>query len=142
VQAKLLKGFTFPQAIIVENGIGLYWNKSAVAAEWFACGAGSRGSCAKPAPPIMLSVAADRFLHRARAEVDRLPRHTGSALVNPNFGAMTQAICVKGVRIEDPAEVDSKLAEALVHPARYSSMRPSIAWSWPCRQRQCEIWRK
>jgi hypothetical protein len=46
---------------------------------------------------------------------------------------MAQAICVKGVRIEDPAEVDSKRAEALVHPARYSLMRSSIAWSWPCR---------
>jgi len=41
---------------------------------------------------------------------------TGTALVNPNFAAMAEAIGMKGVRIEDPAEVQAKLAEALAHP--------------------------
>jgi hypothetical protein len=88
--------------------------------------------------------AAGRFLHRARAEVDRVAR-TGSALVNPNFAAMAPAICVKGVRIEDPAEVNSKLAVALVHPgpvlidAVVNRMELAVS---PYRQRQCEIWRK
>jgi pyruvate dehydrogenase (quinone) len=41
---------------------------------------------------------------------------TGTELVNPNFAAMAEAIGIKGVRIEDPAEVESKLAEALSHP--------------------------
>ena len=41
---------------------------------------------------------------------------TGTELVNPNFAAMAEAIGIKGVRIEDPAEVESKLAEAMAHP--------------------------
>jgi pyruvate dehydrogenase (quinone) len=41
---------------------------------------------------------------------------TGTELVNPNFAAMAEAIGIKGVRIEDPAEVEEKLAEALAHP--------------------------
>jgi pyruvate dehydrogenase (quinone) len=41
---------------------------------------------------------------------------TGTELVNPNFAAMAEAVGVKGVRIEDPADVEEKLAEALAHP--------------------------
>jgi pyruvate dehydrogenase (quinone) len=41
---------------------------------------------------------------------------TGTELVNPNFAAMAEAVGVKGVRIEDPSEVETKLAEALAHP--------------------------
>src|ERR1700681_4882818 len=41
---------------------------------------------------------------------------TGTELVNPNFAAMAEAIGIKGVRIEDPAEVQEKLGEALAHP--------------------------
>ena len=41
---------------------------------------------------------------------------TGTQLVNPNFAAMAEAIGIKGVRIEDPADVEAKLAEALAHP--------------------------
>jgi pyruvate dehydrogenase (quinone) len=41
---------------------------------------------------------------------------TGTDLVNPNFAAMAEAVGIKGVRIEDPARVDEKLAEALAHP--------------------------
>jgi pyruvate dehydrogenase (quinone) len=40
---------------------------------------------------------------------------TGTELVNPNFAAMAEAIGIKGVRIEDPKDVESKLAEALAH---------------------------
>jgi pyruvate dehydrogenase (quinone) len=42
--------------------------------------------------------------------------NTGTELVNPNFAAMAESIGIKGVRIEDPGEVESKLAEALAHP--------------------------
>jgi pyruvate dehydrogenase (quinone) len=42
--------------------------------------------------------------------------NTGTELANPNFAAMAEAIGIKGVRIEDPAEVESKVAEALAHP--------------------------
>lgn len=41
---------------------------------------------------------------------------TGTELVNPNFAVMAEAIGIKGVRIEDPAKVQEKLAEALAHP--------------------------
>jgi pyruvate dehydrogenase (quinone) len=41
---------------------------------------------------------------------------TGTELLNPNFSAMAAAAGIKGIRIEDPAEVDEKLAEALAHP--------------------------
>src|SRR6266446_5280047 len=41
---------------------------------------------------------------------------TGTELVNPNFAAMAEAVGIKGVRIEDPTEVQEKLAEALAHP--------------------------
>jgi pyruvate dehydrogenase (quinone) len=41
---------------------------------------------------------------------------TGTELKNPNFAAMAEATGIKGVRIEDPAEVESKLAEAFAHP--------------------------
>ena len=41
---------------------------------------------------------------------------TGTELINPNFAAMAEAMGIKGVRIEDPAEVEGKLAEALAHP--------------------------
>jgi pyruvate dehydrogenase (quinone) len=41
---------------------------------------------------------------------------TGTELINPNFAAMATAAGIKGIRIEDPAEVGEKLAEALAHP--------------------------
>ncbi|MGY3619536.1 ubiquinone-dependent pyruvate dehydrogenase [Bradyrhizobium sp. USDA 10063] len=41
---------------------------------------------------------------------------TGTELKNPNFAAMAEATGIKGIRIEDPAEVESKLAEAFAHP--------------------------
>ncbi|WP_428378022.1 ubiquinone-dependent pyruvate dehydrogenase [Lichenicoccus sp.] len=41
---------------------------------------------------------------------------TGTELVNPDFAAMAEAVGIKGVRITDPADVDSKLAEAFAHP--------------------------
>jgi pyruvate dehydrogenase (quinone) len=40
----------------------------------------------------------------------------GTDLVNPNFAAMAEAIGIKGVRIEDPKDVDERLTEALAHP--------------------------
>jgi pyruvate dehydrogenase (quinone) len=42
--------------------------------------------------------------------------NTGTSLENPDFAAMADAIGIKGVRIEDPAQVEAKLAEALAHP--------------------------
>ncbi len=41
---------------------------------------------------------------------------TGTGLDNPDFAAMANAIGFHGVRIEDPADVEAKIAEALAHP--------------------------
>ncbi|WP_343717281.1 ubiquinone-dependent pyruvate dehydrogenase [Inquilinus sp.] len=41
---------------------------------------------------------------------------TGTELQNPNFAAMAEAIGIKGVRIDDPAQVEERIAEALAHP--------------------------
>jgi pyruvate dehydrogenase (quinone) len=41
---------------------------------------------------------------------------TGTELQNPNFAAMAEAVGIKGVRIDNPADVETKLGEALLHP--------------------------
>jgi pyruvate dehydrogenase (quinone) len=41
---------------------------------------------------------------------------TGTTLENPDFAAMARATGIHGVRIDDPADVDAKIAEALAHP--------------------------
>ncbi|HVJ43833.1 MAG TPA: ubiquinone-dependent pyruvate dehydrogenase [Dongiaceae bacterium] len=40
----------------------------------------------------------------------------GTDFVNPNFAAMAEAVGIKGIRIERPEEVETKLAEAMSHP--------------------------
>jgi pyruvate dehydrogenase (quinone) len=40
---------------------------------------------------------------------------TGTTLKNPNFAAMAEAIGVRGIRLEDPTEVESGITEALAH---------------------------
>ena len=40
---------------------------------------------------------------------------TGTDFKNPNFAAMAEAVGVRGIRIEDPAEVDDGIAAALEH---------------------------
>jgi pyruvate dehydrogenase (quinone) len=42
--------------------------------------------------------------------------NTGTELENPNFAMMAEAVGIKGIRIEDPADVEGRLAEALAHP--------------------------
>jgi pyruvate dehydrogenase (quinone) len=41
---------------------------------------------------------------------------TGTELQNPDFAAMAESIGIKGIRIEDPAELETKMAAALAHP--------------------------
>jgi pyruvate dehydrogenase (quinone) len=41
---------------------------------------------------------------------------TGTELVNPDFAAMAEAVGIRGVRITDPADVETKLTAALAHP--------------------------
>jgi pyruvate dehydrogenase (quinone) len=40
---------------------------------------------------------------------------TGTDLKNPNFAAMAEAVGVRGIRIEDPGEVEAGIAAALSH---------------------------
>jgi pyruvate dehydrogenase (quinone) len=39
----------------------------------------------------------------------------GTELQNPNFAAMAEAVGIRGIRVEDPAEVDEEIAAALAH---------------------------
>jgi len=39
----------------------------------------------------------------------------GTELVNPDFAAMAEAVGIRGIRIDDPADVERKIAEALAH---------------------------
>jgi pyruvate dehydrogenase (quinone) len=39
----------------------------------------------------------------------------GTELKNPNFAAMAEAVGIRGIRIEDPAEVDDGIAAAFAH---------------------------
>jgi pyruvate dehydrogenase (quinone) len=41
--------------------------------------------------------------------------NTGTNLANPNFAAMAEAVGVRGIRIEDPGEVESGIAAALAY---------------------------
>jgi pyruvate dehydrogenase (quinone) len=41
--------------------------------------------------------------------------NTGTELVNPNFAAMAEAVGVRGIRLEDPGEVEEGIATALAH---------------------------
>jgi pyruvate dehydrogenase (quinone) len=41
--------------------------------------------------------------------------NTGTDLANPNFAAMAEAVGVRGIRIEDPGEVESGIAAGLAH---------------------------
>jgi pyruvate dehydrogenase (quinone) len=40
---------------------------------------------------------------------------TGTELQNPNFAAMAEAVGVRGIRLEDPSEVEAGIAAALAH---------------------------
>ena len=40
---------------------------------------------------------------------------TGTALQNPNFAAMAEAAGVRGIRLEDPGDVEAGIAAALAH---------------------------
>jgi pyruvate dehydrogenase (quinone) len=39
----------------------------------------------------------------------------GTGFVNPNFAAMAEAVGIRGIRLEDPAEVEGGIADALAH---------------------------
>jgi pyruvate dehydrogenase (quinone) len=41
--------------------------------------------------------------------------HSGTDLQNPNFAAMAEAVGIRGIRLEDPADVNDGIAAALTH---------------------------
>lgn len=41
--------------------------------------------------------------------------NTGTELANPNFAAMAEAVGIRGIRLEDPADVETGIAAALAH---------------------------
>jgi pyruvate dehydrogenase (quinone) len=41
--------------------------------------------------------------------------NTGTELANPNFAAMAEAVGVRGIRLEDPSEVEEGIVAALAH---------------------------
>jgi pyruvate dehydrogenase (quinone) len=41
--------------------------------------------------------------------------NTGTDLANPNFAAMAEAVGIRGIRLEDPSEVEGGIAAALAH---------------------------
>jgi pyruvate dehydrogenase (quinone) len=41
--------------------------------------------------------------------------NTGTELANPNLAAMAEAVGVRGIRLEDPGEVEEGIAAALAH---------------------------
>jgi pyruvate dehydrogenase (quinone) len=43
---------------------------------------------------------------------------TGTELQNPDFAAMAEAVDVRGIRLEDPGEVEAGIAAALAMTGR------------------------
>ena len=41
--------------------------------------------------------------------------NTGTKLTNPNFAALAESVGIKGLRIEDPSEVEEVIAQAMAH---------------------------
>src|SRR5277367_5586497 len=67
-----------------------------------------------PVKVVVFNNGALGFVELEQKSTGFLP--TGTDLVNPNFAAMAEAVGIKGVRIEDPKDVDARIAEALAHP--------------------------
>ena len=67
-----------------------------------------------PVKVVVFNNGALGFVELEQKSTGFLP--TGTGLVNPNFAAMAEAVGIKGVRIEDPEDVEARIAEALAHP--------------------------
>jgi len=66
-----------------------------------------------PAKIIVFNNSALGFIEVEQKSTGFLP--TGTDLQNPNFAAMAEAVGIKGIRIEDPADVERCIADALAH---------------------------
>ncbi|RDJ05755.1 ubiquinone-dependent pyruvate dehydrogenase [Rhizobium grahamii] len=66
-----------------------------------------------PAKIVIFNNSALGFIEVEQKSTGFLP--FGTDLSNPNFAAMAEAIGIKGVRLEDPADVERGIREALAH---------------------------
>jgi pyruvate dehydrogenase (quinone) len=66
-----------------------------------------------PVKVVVFNNGALGFIELEQKSTGFLP--TGTELQNPNFAAMAEAIGVRGIRLEDPAEVEGGIAAALGH---------------------------
>ena len=73
----------------------------------------SLGQLGLPVKVIVFNNGALGFIELEQKSVGFLP--FGTEFKNPNFAAMAEAIGIRGIRLEDPAEVDTGIAAALAH---------------------------
>jgi pyruvate dehydrogenase (quinone) len=66
-----------------------------------------------PVKVVVFNNGALGFIELEQKSTGFLP--TGTELKNPNFAAMAEAVGVRGIRLEDPADVDEGIAAALAH---------------------------
>ncbi|MDY0884709.1 ubiquinone-dependent pyruvate dehydrogenase [Dongia soli] len=66
-----------------------------------------------PVKVVVFNNGALGFIEVEQKSTGFLP--TGTGLTNPNFAAMAEAIGIRGIRLEDPGEVDHGIAAAFAH---------------------------
>src|SRR3981081_2344461 len=66
-----------------------------------------------PVKVVVFNNGALGFIELEQKSTGFLP--TGTELQNPNFAAMAEAVGIRGIRIEDPAEVNDGIAAAFAH---------------------------
>src|SRR6266571_2065182 len=66
-----------------------------------------------PVKVVVFNNGALGFIELEQKSTGFLP--TGTELQNPNFAAMAEAVGVRGIRLEDPAEVDAGITAAFAH---------------------------
>jgi pyruvate dehydrogenase (quinone) len=66
-----------------------------------------------PVKVVVFNNGALGFIELEQKSTGFLP--TGTELQNPNFAVMAEAVGVRGIRIENPSEVDAGIAAALAH---------------------------
>ncbi len=67
-----------------------------------------------PVKVVVFNNGALGFIELEQKSTGFLP--TGTDFDNPDFARMAEAVGIKGIRISDPAQVESGIAEALAHP--------------------------
>jgi pyruvate dehydrogenase (quinone) len=66
-----------------------------------------------PVKVVVFNNGALGFIELEQKSTGFLP--TGTELQNPNFAAMAEAVGIRGIRLEDPADVEAGIAAALAH---------------------------